>query len=601
MSTQPTPTTEASAQHHGTFQDWLDHNPRLVGLARLGIATLLVIALSIIGTWIGSQQVDTARGANGCTYEAQDANTSPFGQTAKAGTSFGITWKIRNTGSCTIWGQGVALVSRSDAIPSDSKAFAIETNSETGLNVLSVVTTMKAPDQAGTYDTAWQMQAPNGQAFGPVMTRRVVVYLANEPRPLDPLNHSAIDDLWQFLRLLGSLILYPLPAVLALRTVMWRAASFLQQVYQLKTPPLRHISAMLFGRSVGHVIARGTKIDYDWADPAAEIIGGPVWVTVADRTAIVTERGAKFGRVLGAGIYLLRPHERVRAVVDLQIQQRHLRERALTKDGIPLELDLDLAFRVSELDIAGEAPPPPPPPIPPQARLRLLLHLPVSPAKLEATKIHHFSREAVRRIVYETVIMSADTPPDWTRSFAIVRAGDITDQLAEQRLDDLSSPEDPEIHPLNVIVENGLASARRTAAPLGIDVLNVEMGIVEPSATIKANVAEQRIGNWMIEWKSRAHILEAEGNAIAMQAKEEARAEAQANMIQSLTEGFRVATSGDTNISGEVIAMRFIDALESLMQMKVEQPAPEDHDDDEEESKQDARTALIARQVSRKE
>jgi regulator of protease activity HflC (stomatin/prohibitin superfamily) len=603
--------TEPQPVHHGTLQEWMDHNPRAVGLARLTIATWLVIALSIIGTLIGSQQIDTATDLNGCVYQSEDANTSSTGQTAVAGSAFGITWKIRNTGSCTTWGKGVALVSRSDTIHSDQTIYAIQFRAEGGINILSVVTTMKAPDQPGTYDTAWQMQAPSGQAFGPVMTRRVLVYPAGQPAPNPPLNFGLVDYLSQVLRTISSLILYAFPAVLALRTVMWRGASFLQSVYQLKTPPMKHISAMLFGGSVGHARARGTKIDYyefdpmdeepgvkvnSVANPAAELIGGPLWVTAADRTAILTERGAKFGRVLGAGVHLLRPHERVRAVVDLQIQQRRLRERALTKDGIPLELDLDLAFRISEQDIPGEAPPPPPPPIGPQARIRMLLHLPLSPTLLEATKKHQFSREAVRRIVYETVIMSPDIPPDWTRSFGIVRGGDITDQLAALRLDDLSSPEDPDIHPLNAIVENGLVSARGAGGPLGIDVLAMEIGIVEPSADIKANVAEQRIGNWMIEWKRRAHILEAEGNAIAMQALEEARAEAQATMIQSLIESFQIATAGDSKISSDVIAMRFIDALETLMQTKADRTEQEDNAEEEPQPDQSAKTILIARQ-----
>ncbi len=47
---------------------------------------------------------------------------------------------------------------------------------------------------------------------------------------------------------------------------------------------------------------------------------------------------------------------------------------------------------------------------------------------------------------------------------------------------------------------------------------------------------------------------------------EEARAEAQANMIQALTEGFRVATDADPKLSQEVMALRFIDTLEALMQ-----------------------------------
>jgi regulator of protease activity HflC (stomatin/prohibitin superfamily) len=176
----------------------------------------------------------------------------------------------------------------------------------------------------------------------------------------------------------------------------------------------------------------------------------------------------------------------------------------------------------------------------------------------------------------------------------MVRTGELANEFAERRLDDLSSPEDPDIHPLREIVEGSLAKIREEVAPSGIDILNMEIGIVEPPADIKGHVTEQRISNWMIEWKRRATILKSEGDAIAMQAQEEAHAEAQANMIQALTEGFRIATAGDASLSSEVIAMRFIDALETLMHT---QPGKQTANDRaEEQPDQAAKTMLIARQ-----
>ncbi len=584
-------------QQHGTLQDWFDLHPRPIGLLRLMITLGILFLLSIIGTLIGSTHVAAPRDASGCTYQAEEANPPLSGQTAGAGSAFGISWKIRNTGSCQSWGTGVALVRRADAIPSDQTAYAINTDQASGLNVLSVVTQMTAPAQPGLYETAWQMQAPNGQAFGPVMTRRVQVYLAGQPQPNPPLNQDFIN-LTAVFHLFMSLVLYPLPAAFAILLVLWRGADFLQNVYQLKEPPISHISGMMFGGNAGHLRVRSNKIESDPSTAAMEMIGGPIWVTVTDRTAVLTERGAKFTRILGPGVHLLRAHERVRGVVDLQIQHRRQKQKTLSKDGIPLELDVDLTFRVGERDIEGEAPPPPPPPIGPRARVRMLIGLPVSPMLLEASKPHRFSREAIRRIVYETPIASPDAPTDWTVGFAMVRTGDLAKEFAERRLDDLSSPEDPDIHPLREIVEGSLAEIRAEVAPSGIDVLNMEIGIVEPPADIKGHVTEQRIGNWMIEWKRRAKILEAEGNAIATQAQEEAHAEAQANMIQALTEGFRIATAGDASVSSEVIAMRFIDALEALMHSQPEQQTANDRE--EEQPDQVAKTLMISR-TDRKE
>ncbi|HZY45628.1 MAG TPA: NBR1-Ig-like domain-containing protein [Anaerolineae bacterium] len=586
MSTNPT-------QHHGTLQDWIDLHPRPIGLLRLMITLGLLGLLSLVGTIIGSTQVAAARDASGCTYQAEEANPPLSGQTAETGSAFGISWKIRNTGSCQIWGTGVALVRRADAIASDQAAYAIKTDQASGLNVLSVVTQMTAPDQPGVYETAWQMQAPNGQAFGPVMTRRVQVYPAGQPQPNPPRNQDFIN-LTALFQLGVSLLLYPLPAAFAILLVLWRGADFLQNVYQLKSLPMSHISGMMFGGNAGHLRVRSNKSESDSSTAAMEMIGGPIWLTVTDRTAALTERGAKLARILGPGVHLLHAHERVRGVVDLQIQHRRQKQKTLSKDGIPLELDVDLTFRVGERDIEGEAPPPPPPPIGPRARIRLLIGLPVSPMLLEASKPHRFSREAIRRIVYETPIASPDAPTDWTAGFTLMRTGELAKEFAERRLDDLSSPEDPDIHPLREIVEGGLTKIRAEVAPSGIDILNMEIGIVEPPADIKGHVTEQRISNWMIEWKRRATILKSEGDAIAMQAQEEAHAEAQANMIQALTEGFRIATAGNASVSSEVIAMRFIDALEALMHSQPEKQTANDRE--EEQPDQAAQTMLIVRQ-----
>ncbi len=589
-------------QHHqdgGSLMDWLLHHPYRMGQFRRMIINIVLLVLSIGGAWlVGTQRpsIAVAYGPNNCTYQAEEVNPPTLGQTAATGSVVAITWHVRNSGTCTDW-SGVGLAQRSGNLPSDQPLVQIETGEGGRVSDLRIPTASKAPAAPGLYETNWQLQTANGKPFGPIMTRRVQVYPAGQPSPNFPFNQNPIDP-GAILRLVGALLLYPLPAWLALQTVLAFGAKFLQSVYHLKTPPQQHVNGIMYGRSVGEVTAAGNKLNYNATNPAIEMIGGPMRVTVADRTAIVTEIGGRFGRVLGAGVYPLRPHERIRAVIDLQIQQKKVREKALTKDGIPLELDIEMAFRVTEQDIPGEAPPDPPPPIGLTARLLRLIGRPVSPTLLAAATKHRFSREAVRRIVYETSIFSADAAPDWAQAFASVRAGDITEQFSELRLDDLSSPEDPDVHPLAAIVQKGLANGRQAASAMGIDILNMSIGIVEPSADIKENVNEQRLGNWMIEWKRRAKILEAEAEAEELQAMEEARAEAQADMIESLLASFRVATDGRSQASADVIAMRFVDALETLMHTQASASTSEEESG--EQPDQTAKTVLIAR-TARKE
>ena len=358
--------------------------------------------------------------------------------------------------------------------------------------------------------------------------------------------------------------------------VLRRGNEFLIELYNLRAPAsgYKHIMAMMFGQPAYYLRVYQGQLEHDAAQAPAAIIGGPAWLTVTAQNAAVIERGAKFSRIVGPGIWYLQAHERVRGAVDLQMQQRRSREKSLTKDGIPVELDVDLIFRITEKNLPDDAPPEPPPPLRLRHRIRKKLGLRVPTAFVEASKPHRFSREAVRRAVYETAIAALDQAPDWTRSFAGVRAGDVTEQLAEMRLDEICSPDDPDLYPLRAIVDKGVENARKFAAPQGVDLIDLHAGVIEVPDDIKKLVEEQRIGNWQVEWRRRARQLKAEGDARALQSMEEARAEAQANMIQALTEGFRIATANDPKATTDVIAMRFIDALETLIQPTTEVRPP---------------------------
>jgi regulator of protease activity HflC (stomatin/prohibitin superfamily) len=577
-----------------TLSGWMRRNWRIAGFIRLLITLAALGALAIAGELLLSNEPAPTvfDPANSCTYAAAEYSPSPYGLTAEAGKSFPITWRIQNIGSCTVWGTGIALARKSDQIPSDQNLYPIditpqdqlaqERQAGSNLQVLIIVTQMTAPPAPGLYETSWQMQDANGQPFGPLLTRRVQVYAPGlapaQPPPNQP---SLIETL--FARSLSG-ILYAVPALLAIILVLWRGNDFLMEMFVLRSPASArdHVISLMYGLGSAYLNVYRGKLDHDPDNAAAEVIGGPGWLMVGEKSAALLERGARFTRIVGPGGHRLAPHERVRGTADLQIQTRHQREKTLTKDGIPIDVDVDLTFRLSEKDIDGDSQTEPPPtPLGPIMRLRRLLGLHVPASLLEAARPHRFSREAVRRVVYESSVFGPDQQVEWTASFATVRAGDISDQLAELRLDELSSPEDPDMHPLVEIVQKGLQDARRAAAAInGIDVLNMTMGLIEAPSDIKHTLDDQRIDNWQIEWRRRARLLEAEGQAKAFQVLEEARAEAQANMIQALTEGFRIATENNPDASTEVIAMRFIDALEALMQTGVDKHEEADHQAD---------------------
>lgn len=579
MSAEPTaPHTPWSFTH------WLQSKERMMGQLRLIIAVLALAVLAYAGPrLVESITPEVYDPSQGCTYTAAEDSPPVFADMAEAGQPFILTWAIRNTGTCN-WGDGVAFARVSDQIPSDQNKIQIGSQSPAAIQKqpqnparllrLDLATPMKAMPIPGLYETSWQMRTPGNLPFGPVMTRYVQVYAPGAP-PLSPSWNRPPLTPQSILQTVLSMLYYALPALVAMFIVLRRGNEFLIQLYHLHAPASgrKHIMAMMFGQPRYYLRVYQGQLEYDAAHAPAAIIGGPAWLLVAEHNAAVIERGARFSRIVGPGYTFLQAHERVRGAVDLQIQQRRWREKSLTKDGIPVELDVDLIFRITEKNLPGDAPPEPPPPLRLRHRIRKKLGLRVPTAFLEASKPHRFSREAVRRAIYETAIFSPDQAPDWTRSFTNVRAGDVGDQMAEMRLDELSSPDDPDLHPMRAMVDAGLEVARKIGATQGIDLIDVHAGVIEMPDDIKKLVEEQRIGNWQVEWKRRARQLKAEGEARALQSMEEARAEAQANMIQALTEGFRIATANDPKATTDVIAMRFIDAL-TLIQPRTEVRPP---------------------------
>jgi regulator of protease activity HflC (stomatin/prohibitin superfamily) len=567
-----------SRQAHGTLRDWARHNPHQIGYLRLA---LFIAGLWLVG-FLGSRWANPApptvyNAAENCTYAAEQFATPEYAQYAVVSQTFQINWTIQNTGSCHVWGSDIFFVRRNDDILSETNAYPAPSqpivttgDNPTPVNVAYVTTDMIAPSAPGEYVTEWFMRAPDGRRFGPVMRQRVLV--GEDTTTIPPLipNEPPPPPLIALFGPLLSIIYHLLPAFLGILFILWRANEFLNKVFNLPGPTgsLGHVIGMMFGLSPAWVYVHQGKLDSADSDKAALVIGGPAQLVVGEGNAVVLERGAGFSRVVGPGGYRLFPHERVRGVVDLRTHYRKGSQSVLTKDGIPVKMEVDLTFRVTEKDLPDDPPPAPPPPIGPLTRLRRRLGLPVRRDVVETSRPHRFSREAVRRLIYETTIWGPDQPSDWTLSFYNVRSGDITDQIASRRLDEISAPEDVQVHPRAEVARKGLEDARDNASRVapGIEILDMTLGVIEPQDDFK-HITTQMISNWKIEWERRARILEAKAEAKRTQLLEEARAEAQANMIQALTEGYRIAVGDDRDpqVSKDIIALRFIDTLETLL------------------------------------
>lgn len=572
--------SQATLPRRHTLADWIVEHPRPFALLRLAGLVFGLILLGLVGTIFGTEASLVEHDPSGCEYRISEMNPPLLAERIEVNQSFAIEWRMINTGSCRAW-TGIQLARRSEQVLSESSAYPVEIvereeviGSDQQLHtIVRATTVLTAPNKAGVYETAWQLRTATGRFFGPRLVRRVQVYAG--PPPVEYFTNQPPPPLTALIEYALSFGYYLLPALLAAVFVLWRGADLMDKLFHLKPPTnsWSHIIALMFGLALPEVWVKQGKIDHDPANTAAEIIGGPALLTVFENTAAVLERGGGFSRIVGPGIVELLPHERVRGVIDLEIQHRQVIEKTLTKDGLPIEVKVDLGFRITHRPMPLDAPIDTAQPLSWLNRLRRGLGVRVPQAVLEASRPHRFSREAVRRAVYETAVFSPDRPPDWAFSFANVRAGDISDPLADMRLDELYAPGNSTQNLRRDIATKGLETARQAGASIGVEVVDMSMGVIELPKEHRDPVVEQLLANWQLEWRSRATVLAAQGDAKRLQVMEEARAETQANMIQALTEGFRIAVGDTPNLSQEVIALRFIDTLEALMHTELDKSA----------------------------
>lgn len=154
-----------------------------------------VLAIAVDGTILGetsitlqvTEGVDTPLPGSECSPDAtflRDVNI-PDGTAFPPGVWREKVWQIRNSGSCA-WESGYRLVLREGqslnapdytAVPSTPAGEAAE-----------IRLSFQAPAEPGSYASTWQLQAPDGQVFGPRLSLdiRVEAQMEESPPPEAP-------------------------------------------------------------------------------------------------------------------------------------------------------------------------------------------------------------------------------------------------------------------------------------------------------------------------------------------------------------------------------------------------------------------------------
>lgn len=263
-------------------------------------------------------------------------------------------------------------------------------------------------------------------------------------------------------------------------------------------------------------------------------VGGPVLVSIPNGVAAVTERNARFLRVLPPGIHFLGRFEYLFGVVDLHPQTRTATDvLLLTKEGIPMQANIGLTFRIDP----GDDP-------------------------VSHKRPFPFRPEAVRRAAYAGTVGANGRAGSWVEGPLGRVRGALAGMVSEQSLDALLAAPPP--YDAHHVLTNAVMRRVWDGLPNdGIKPMRMQVSRLSPPEAVSKQFTEL----WLANQRREDMLARANGQAPLVQEAATARATAEIAMIQAIVEGMRHAHEEvGMTVSGYLLAVRLLEALRRMFE-----------------------------------
>jgi hypothetical protein len=272
-------------------------------------------------------------------------------------------------------------------------------------------------------------------------------------------------------------------------------------------------------------------------------------LTRCDHTATITNN-FKITQILEPGLTFLDKFERVGDVVDLRAQVRAFPVEAITRDGLRLKFITFAPFRIQ----AGAWP--------------------------QTGGSFPFRKSAVFQATQNQLIEPLREQHDgetvenrrkhtWDEYVNIAATRIVRRIIGDYTFDELCAPYQPERDPRSEIINRFRQELKDELAKVGIEPLGGGVSNLLPA---DEQLLHQRVENWQAEWSRRITAEIGRAEAEYIRTLESARAQAQAEMIRTISEGFERAGTRE-EVSNDVLAMRFVEALEKMIKTPAVQVA----------------------------
>lgn len=266
-------------------------------------------------------------------------------------------------------------------------------------------------------------------------------------------------------------------------------------------------------------------------------LGRGIIITDCDH-AVVIHDGVTFRGARGPGLVLTAFAERPLHTLDLRPQLRAFEVEGLTRDGIQIKVRASVSFQIDR----GEQRPRLGDPFPYRTSAAFL---------------------AVRAQMQELPGGPEPSQHSWDELPSLFGTRILQDILARYNFDDLYRY-DPDQEPPRVrIAREYRERLKAELEPFGIQLIG---GGISNLLPVKEEVLKERVRNWRTEWMYRILAKQAEGQRERLWRIEQARAEAQAQLIMALGDQLAELERSDTPATPERIVRHFLGVLEDMAQ-----------------------------------
>jgi regulator of protease activity HflC (stomatin/prohibitin superfamily) len=306
------------------------------------------------------------------------------------------------------------------------------------------------------------------------------------------------------------------------------AASFFSKFYL--TPenidPLKIINFRLFGiqkpmspletlSQSKYIIAKDGNLEKkdEWPCWMARNLGGPLLLVIFDGCALYLERGNRFSRVVGPGDQLpfLEQYETIKYVVDLRPKVKTGDITVWTKDGIRITLSIKITCGIGD------------------------------PAKKDPAGklVYPYDPVAVKKAIERYAIRwpkDQKEPSEFTWLHAAWGqvTGIVPGFIGSRSLDDLLIADRQSGQILSPgAIQTIFQALNQATNQFGVYITDFQVIKMEPPEKVK----EEHKNIWGAERQSIATIIDGRAKADSIRTSEEARAEAQRNLILAIAEG----------------------------------------------------------------